>query len=68
MRLRPAGMRVQRTIVVAEIAVLPLAFGAWQVALLFSLANGLLLWWRIRVENEALRLRREPLGTVAGQS
>lgn len=45
-------------IVVAEIAVLPLAFGAWQVAVLFSLANGLLLWWRIRVEDEALRGRR----------
>jgi methyltransferase len=45
-------------VVVAEIAVLPLAFGAWQAAALFSLANGLLLWWRIRVEDQALRGRR----------
>lgn len=45
-------------VVVAEIAILPLAFEAWQVALVFSAANGLLLWWRIRIEDEALRSRR----------
>lgn len=45
-------------IVVAEIAVLPLAFGAWRIALLFSLLNGLLLLWRIRVEDQALSQRR----------
>jgi methyltransferase len=45
-------------VVAAEIAVLPLAFGALQAAVLFSLANGLLLWWRIRVEDQALRGRR----------
>jgi methyltransferase len=58
-------------IVVAEIAVLPLAFGAWQVAVAFSLANGLLLWWRIRVENQALRSRRmagDPPAPSPGQS
>ena len=41
-------------VVVAEIAVLPLAFGAWQIALVFSLLNGVLLAHRIRVENRAL--------------
>lgn len=41
-------------IVAAEIAVLPLAFGAWLVALVFSLLNGALLVHRIRVENRAL--------------
>ncbi len=45
-------------IVMAEIAVLPLAFGAWRVALLFSVLNGLLLLWRVRIEEQALRPRR----------
>jgi methyltransferase len=41
-------------VVVAEIAVLPLVFGLWQIALVFTIANGLLLWIRIREENRAL--------------
>lgn len=41
-------------VVAGEILVLPLAFGAWQMALLFSVLNGLFLWHRIRVENIAL--------------
>jgi methyltransferase len=41
-------------IVAAEIAVLPLAFGAWEVAAVFSLLNGGLLAWRIRIEERAL--------------
>ena len=41
-------------IIVAEIAVLPLAFGQWQIALIFSLANFFVLLWRIRIENAAL--------------
>ena len=41
-------------IVVAEIAVVPLIAGAWQIALAFSLANSGLLWHRIRIENAAL--------------
>ena len=45
-------------IVVGEIAVLPLIFGAWRIALLFSVLNGALLWHRIRVENRALAPRR----------
>lgn len=42
-------------IVVGEIALLPLAFGAWQVALAFSALNLALLTWRIRVEDRALK-------------
>jgi methyltransferase len=41
-------------IVAAEIALLPLAFGAWRHALLFSLLNAMLLAWRVRVEDAAL--------------
>jgi methyltransferase len=42
-------------VVALEILVLPLAFGLWWVALVFSLLNGAMLYWRIRVEDEALR-------------
>lgn len=45
-------------IVAAEIAVLPLAFGAWRIALAFSLLNAAALAWRIRVEDRALEPRR----------
>jgi len=45
-------------IVTGEIAVLPLAFGAWQIALVFSLLNAALLAWRIRIENGTLTPRR----------
>lgn len=45
-------------IVAGEIAVLPLAFGAWRIALIFSVLNALLLAWRIRVEERGLALRR----------
>jgi methyltransferase len=45
-------------VVAGEIAVLPLAFGAWQIALVFSALNGLLLGHRIRVEAAALASRR----------
>ncbi len=41
-------------VVVGEIAVLPLAFGSWGLALFFSVANAALLGWRIRIENRAL--------------
>lgn len=40
-----------------EIAVLPLVFGIWQIALIFSLLNAAVLAWRIRVENAALATR-----------
>ena len=41
-------------VVVGEIAVLPLVFGLWQVALAFSLLNAAILTVRIRHENRAL--------------
>jgi methyltransferase len=41
-------------VVVAEIALLPLVFGLWEYAVAFSLANALLLLWRIRAEDRAL--------------
>jgi methyltransferase len=45
-------------IVIGEIALLPLAFGAWRIAAIFSLLNLALLAWRIRVEERALAPRR----------
>ena len=45
-------------VVVGEIATLPLTFGLWQVALLFTLLNAAVLWIRIREENRALRSLR----------
>lgn len=41
-------------IVALEIAVLPLAFGAIGIAIVFSLLNGVMLWHRIHVETRAL--------------
>ncbi len=45
-------------IVAGEIAVLPLVFDQWLLAILFSLANALLLRERIAQENAALAARR----------
>ncbi len=45
-------------IVCAEIAVLPLAFGAIEIAIVFSILNASLLSWRIRAEERALLSRR----------
>jgi methyltransferase len=42
-------------VVVCEILLLPLAFGAWQLALGFSVLNAAILSHRIRVENIALQ-------------
>lgn len=41
-------------VVIAEIALLPLAFGLPWIALLFSMLNALVLWIRITAENRAL--------------
>jgi len=41
-------------VVIAEIAVLPLVFGLWQIALIFSALNAAVLTVRIREENRAL--------------
>lgn len=42
-------------VVIAEIAALPLVFGIWKVALVFSLLNAGLLTVRVRAENRALK-------------
>lgn len=42
-----------------EIALLPLAFGQVWIALAWSIANALLVGWRIRVEDRTLDERRE---------
>ena len=44
-------------IVALEISVLPLAFGAAWIAVVFSLLNGAMLWHRILVEDAALAPR-----------
>ena len=41
-------------VVVAEILLLPMVFGLWQIALLFSVLNLAILTVRIRAENRAL--------------
>ncbi len=41
-------------VVIGEIAVLPLVFGLWQIALIFSLLNAAVLRVRVREENAAL--------------
>ncbi len=41
-------------VVALEIALLPLLFGLWQVALVFSLLNLMVLWVRIGAEAQAL--------------
>jgi methyltransferase len=47
-------------VVIAEIALLPLAFGLWQVALIFSLLNAAMLAVRIRAEEKALDTEAGP--------
>ena len=47
-------------IVVAEIAVVPMALGLPLFALVFSIANGAMLAYRIRVENQALGWAEHP--------
>ena len=44
--------------VVLEIALLPLALGSWPLALGFSIANAIVLAWRIRTEETTLAPRR----------
>jgi methyltransferase len=41
-------------IVAGEIAVLPLVFGLWELAIVFSLLNAAVLAIRIRAEERAL--------------
>jgi methyltransferase len=54
-------------VVVAEIAVLPLAFHNWGVAIVWTILNGLLLRLRIGVENAALAPRSAPAGGFAAR-
>jgi methyltransferase len=46
-------------VVAIEIPLLPLAFGAWKVALIWGALNGLLLAYRMRIEEHALLPRRD---------
>ena len=46
-------------VVIGEIAVLPLVFGLWKIALLFSLLNAAVLTIRITAENRAIRSLRD---------
>ena len=46
-------------VVIAEIAVLPLVFGLWQIAVIFSLLNAAVLAVRIRAESRALASLRD---------
>ena len=45
-------------VVAAELLILPLVFGLWQIALLFTLLNATILTVRIRAENGALESAR----------
>lgn len=42
-------------VVAVEVLTLPLVFGAWTTALVFSVLNAVFLYVRIRVENRALK-------------
>ncbi len=45
-------------VVEAEIIVVPLIAGAWELAVVFGALNALVLAWRIRIEEQALVQRR----------
>ncbi len=45
-------------IVALEVAILPLAFHAYAIAIVFTVLDAALLAWRIRIENGALQSRR----------
>ena len=51
-----------------EVFALPLMGGAWRTAILFGIANLLVLRWRIRVEEEALSRYADWERIFAGQS
>jgi methyltransferase len=53
-------------VVVLEIAVLPLAFREYGVAILFSVLNAGVLAWRIREEERALAPRRQTQASLDG--
>lgn len=43
-------------IVIAEIVIIPLVFHLYYTAIIFTILNGIMLFFRIKVENKALRL------------
>jgi methyltransferase len=45
-------------VVIGEIAMLPLVFGEWKIAILFSILNAAALTLRIRQEERAIAMRR----------
>jgi len=45
-------------VVAAEIALLPLALGAWPLAVIFSMLNAAVIAWRIHIEETSLAPRR----------
>jgi methyltransferase len=45
-------------VVIAEIAILPLAFRTWAVSAVFSALNLAIILWRVRIEDRALAPRR----------
>ena len=52
-------------VVAFEIALLPIAFGAWTFAAVFTIINAAVLAWRIRVEEGALAVRRAPAQSLS---
>ena len=57
--VRSGPYRVMRhpnyAVVAGEIAVLPLVFGEWRIALVFSIVNAVVLAHRVRIEGAARR-------------
>jgi methyltransferase len=47
-----------------EILVLPLAFGLWWLAVLFTLVNAAMIYWRLRIEDETIETPTSP-GSIA---
>jgi methyltransferase len=47
-----------------EILVLPLAFGLWWLALLFTIVNAAMIYWRLRIEDETIETPTSP-GSIA---
>jgi methyltransferase len=53
-------------VVAGEIAMLPLAFGEVEVAIVFTLLNAAMLAWRIRQEDTVLAARRSRVPATVG--
>jgi methyltransferase len=47
------------TVVIIEIALIPMLLGAQWVAFCFTILNAAMLWWRISIEEQALKERRD---------